>query len=136
MKIRLIERRDRQQWDRLWQGYLDFYEATLSQDRTDLTWERFFDSTHVFKAYVAEIDDVIVGIAFNATLPMPRRLRLFHAPAAGTDAVDLALLPAGAALCNCFGHEAAAPCAPGRRRRRPEGTALDLLGGPPHGFAN
>jgi phosphoglycerate dehydrogenase-like enzyme len=51
--------------------------------------------------------DVIIGIAFNATLPMPRRLRLFHAPAAGTDAVDLALLPASAALCNCFGHEAA-----------------------------
>ena len=51
--------------------------------------------------------DVIIGIAFNATLPSPRRLRLFHAPAAGTDAVDLALLPAGAALCNCFGHEAA-----------------------------
>jgi phosphoglycerate dehydrogenase-like enzyme len=51
--------------------------------------------------------DVIVGIAFNATLPVPRRLRLLHAPAAGTDAVDLALLPASAALCNCFGHEAA-----------------------------
>ena len=51
--------------------------------------------------------DVIVGVAFNATLPTPRRLRLFHAPAAGTDAVDLALLPASAALCNCFGHEAA-----------------------------
>ena len=51
--------------------------------------------------------DVIVGIAFNASLPLPRRLRLFHAPAAGTDAVDLALLPASAALCNCFGHEAA-----------------------------
>ena len=51
--------------------------------------------------------DVIIGIAFNATLPTPRRLRLFHAPAAGTDAVDLALLPASAALCNCFGHEAA-----------------------------
>ena len=63
MKIRLIERGDRQQWDPLWQGYLDFYEATLSQDRTDLTWERFFDSTHVFIAFVAEIDDVIVGIA-------------------------------------------------------------------------
>ena len=51
--------------------------------------------------------DVIIGVAFNATLPTPRRLRLFHAPAAGTDAVDLSLLPAGAALCNCFGHEAA-----------------------------
>ena len=51
--------------------------------------------------------DVIVGVKFNASLPVPQRLRLFHAPAAGTDAVDLALLPAGAALCNCFGHEAA-----------------------------
>ena len=51
--------------------------------------------------------DVIVGVKFNASLPLPRRLRLFHAPAAGTDAVDLALLPATAALCNCFGHEAA-----------------------------
>jgi phosphoglycerate dehydrogenase-like enzyme len=51
--------------------------------------------------------DVIVGVKFNASLPMPQRLRLFHAPAAGTDAVDLALLPASAALCNCFGHEAA-----------------------------
>ena len=51
--------------------------------------------------------DVIVGVKFNASLPVPQRLRLFHAPAAGTDAVDLALLPASAALCNCFGHEAA-----------------------------
>jgi phosphoglycerate dehydrogenase-like enzyme len=51
--------------------------------------------------------DVIVGVKFNASLPLPRQLRLFHAPAAGTDAVDLALLPASAALCNCFGHEAA-----------------------------
>ena len=51
--------------------------------------------------------DMIVGVKFNASLPLPRQLRLFHAPAAGTDAVDLALLPASAALCNCFGHEAA-----------------------------
>ena len=51
--------------------------------------------------------DVIIGVKFNASLPLPRHLSLFHAPAAGTDAVDLALLPASAALCNCFGHEAA-----------------------------
>jgi len=51
--------------------------------------------------------DVIVGVKFDASLPLPRQLRLFHAPAAGTDAVDMALLPATAALCNCFGHEAA-----------------------------
>ena len=51
--------------------------------------------------------DVIIGVKFNASLPLPRHLRLFHAPAAGTDAIDLDLLPASAALCNCFGHEAA-----------------------------
>ena len=51
--------------------------------------------------------DVIIGVKFNASLPLPRHLSLFHAPAAGTDAIDLNLLPASAALCNCFGHEAA-----------------------------
>ena len=51
--------------------------------------------------------DVIIGVKFNASLPLPRHLSLFHAPAAGTDAIDLDLLPASAALCNCFGHEAA-----------------------------
>lgn len=49
--------------------------------------------------------DVIVGIQLNARMPAPQRLRLFHAPSAGTDAIDTALLPAASALCNCFGHE-------------------------------
>ena len=49
--------------------------------------------------------DVIVGIKLDATMPAPRRLRLYQAPAAGTDAIDVSLLPAGSALCNCHGHE-------------------------------
>ena len=52
-----------------------------------------------------ESADVIVGIQLNASLPRPQALRLYHAPAAGTDAIDLALLPAASALCNCHGHE-------------------------------
>lgn len=52
-----------------------------------------------------ETADVIVGIKLNAQLPAPRALRLFHAPAAGTDAVDIGRLPPDATLCNCFGHE-------------------------------
>lgn len=51
--------------------------------------------------------DVIVGVAFNSGLPMPERLSLFHVPGAGYDAVDLTLLPIGATVCNCFGHEQA-----------------------------
>jgi phosphoglycerate dehydrogenase-like enzyme len=49
--------------------------------------------------------DVIVGIKLGDAEPVPERVRLYQAPAAGTDAIDRSRLPAGAALCNCFGHE-------------------------------
>jgi phosphoglycerate dehydrogenase-like enzyme len=52
-----------------------------------------------------ETADVIVGIRLDASLPTPRQLRLYQAPAAGTDAIDLSRLPPGGALCNCHGHE-------------------------------
>lgn len=51
--------------------------------------------------------DVIVGVAFNAAMPRPERLSLFHVPGAGYDAVDLAAVPGSAVVCNCFGHEQA-----------------------------
>lgn len=49
--------------------------------------------------------DVIIGIRLGADEPVPEKLRLYHAPVAGTDAIDRTRLPAGAPLCNCFGHE-------------------------------
>jgi phosphoglycerate dehydrogenase-like enzyme len=51
--------------------------------------------------------DVIIGTRFDATLPPPERLRLFHVAGAGTDAVDFAALPSCVTICNCFGHEQA-----------------------------
>jgi phosphoglycerate dehydrogenase-like enzyme len=52
-----------------------------------------------------ESADVIVGIKLNREMPTPKKAGLFHAPSAGTDAIDTALLPPGVVLCNCFGHE-------------------------------
>jgi phosphoglycerate dehydrogenase-like enzyme len=49
--------------------------------------------------------DIIIGTRFDASLPKPQALRLFHVPGAGYDAVDLDALPAGVTVCNCFGHE-------------------------------
>ena len=49
--------------------------------------------------------DVIVGNRLSPQQPRPTKVRLFHAPAAGTDNIDAKLLPAEAKLCNCFGHE-------------------------------
>jgi phosphoglycerate dehydrogenase-like enzyme len=57
------------------------------------------------KAYAAA--DVVVGTKYDASLPRPECLRLFHVPGAGYDAVDLAALPKSAVVCNCFGHEQA-----------------------------
>jgi phosphoglycerate dehydrogenase-like enzyme len=52
-----------------------------------------------------ESADVVIGIQLNDSMPVPLKARLFHAPAAGTDAVNTALLPAQCTLANCFGHE-------------------------------
>ncbi len=52
-----------------------------------------------------ESADVIIGVKLGATEPVPSGVRLYHAPAAGIDAIDRSRLPPGAALCNCFGHE-------------------------------
>ncbi|MFT3717730.1 2-hydroxyacid dehydrogenase [Pseudorhodoferax sp.] len=49
--------------------------------------------------------EVLIGTRLDASMPRLERLRLYHAPAAGTDMIDTARLPAGAALCNCHGHE-------------------------------
>ncbi|MCT7377935.1 2-hydroxyacid dehydrogenase [Chelativorans salis] len=49
--------------------------------------------------------DVIVGVQLTAAMPVSHSLRLYQVPAAGYDRIDPAALPAGAALCNCFGHE-------------------------------
>lgn len=51
--------------------------------------------------------DAIIGVKFDAGLPRPENLKLFHVPGAGYDAVNLGLLPAQASVCNCFGHEQA-----------------------------
>jgi phosphoglycerate dehydrogenase-like enzyme len=52
-----------------------------------------------------ESADVVIGIKLQEGMPVPHKARLFHAPAAGTDAVNTTMLPAQCTLANCFGHE-------------------------------
>jgi len=49
--------------------------------------------------------DVVVGVRLDVRMPRPEKARLFHAPAAGTDGIDLKCLPDTCTLANCFGHE-------------------------------
>jgi len=51
--------------------------------------------------------DILVSNQWRADFPPAPRLRLVQSVATGIDLVDLAALPAGATVCNAFGHETA-----------------------------
>lgn len=40
LNVRLLTASDREQWQVLWQGYLTFYDTQLSDNVTNLTWQR------------------------------------------------------------------------------------------------
>lgn len=63
--IRPLEPADREAWDPLWQGYLRFYESTLSDDVTDLTWARFFDEAEPMGAIGAFVDGNLIGFCHH-----------------------------------------------------------------------
>jgi GNAT superfamily N-acetyltransferase len=54
---------DREAWEPLWQGYLTFYKTTLASEVTNSTWQRFFDPLERLRAFVAERDGRLIGIA-------------------------------------------------------------------------
>jgi GNAT superfamily N-acetyltransferase len=55
--IRPAVKSDRTQWDPLWQGYLQFYESSLTAAVTDLLWQRIMDSAHEIQCRVAATGD-------------------------------------------------------------------------------
>ena len=79
------------------------FEALIAPEHQVLDLSDALDQAGEREHY--ESADVVIGIKLNADMPQPIKARLFHAPAAGTDAVNTALLPAQCTLANCFGHE-------------------------------
>ncbi len=53
---------DRAAWERLWQGYLTFYEASVPADVTDHTWSRLMEPDGEIHGFVAEADGSPVGL--------------------------------------------------------------------------
>ena len=66
LTVRPIERRDRDQWGALWDGYNAFYgrsgPTALAPEITAMTWARFFDAYEPVHALVAEEDGRLVGL--------------------------------------------------------------------------
>ena len=61
--FRELSESDYEQWRPLWDGYLEFYEHSLSEEQTALTWSRFFDPEFNFHAFVLELGGEVVGFA-------------------------------------------------------------------------
>lgn len=63
LTIRPIERADRPEWGRLWQGYLKFYKTELPDEIYDLSFERMLSGEDgEFRGFLALIGDRPVGL--------------------------------------------------------------------------
>jgi GNAT superfamily N-acetyltransferase len=61
--IRELNEADRNDWDKLWAGYLAFYETVLIPEQTALTWSRLLDPDFEMHSLVVEVDGSLVALA-------------------------------------------------------------------------
>jgi GNAT superfamily N-acetyltransferase len=59
--VRPLQPGDRDAWNPLWQGYLDFYAEALSPAITDLTWSRLLDDAQPLHGLIALEGANVVG---------------------------------------------------------------------------
>ena len=63
VRIRPLRHADGSEWERLWTGYLDFYETKVAPEVYDSTFARLLGTDdHDFNALIAEVDDQSVGL--------------------------------------------------------------------------
>lgn len=69
-EIHALTAADRDAWLPLWQGYLEFYEATLPGEQTDLTWSRLLDPQFpMWGAMATDAEGRAIGLVHWLTHP-------------------------------------------------------------------
>jgi GNAT superfamily N-acetyltransferase len=63
LTVRYVGPQERGAWEPLWRGYLEFYEATLSDDVIATTWKRLHDPAEPIFVLGAYRDGILVGLA-------------------------------------------------------------------------
>lgn len=62
VSIRDVSAEDHAVWLPLWQAYLTFYESTLADEVSAVTWQRFLEPSEPTHAALAWVDDKAVGL--------------------------------------------------------------------------
>jgi len=71
--IRNIEIKDKVEWEKLYQGYADFYKVEITKETLNTVWNWLHDLKHELNGLVYEIDNHIVAIAHYRQMPSPLR---------------------------------------------------------------
>ena len=63
--VRHLEAKDRDHWQPLFQGYLEFYESSLTDQMIETTWQRLLGGEPEFHCGLVAVreDDVPIGLA-------------------------------------------------------------------------
>ena len=69
--IRKLERKDKENWIKLYCGYAKFYKVAMNQEILDTLWEWIHNENHDVNAICYEFTGKIVGIAHYRTMPRP-----------------------------------------------------------------
>lgn len=69
--IRKLEKKDKENWAKLYNGYAAFYKVPMNTDILNTLWDWINDENHVVKGICFELDSKIVGIAHYRTMPRP-----------------------------------------------------------------
>ena len=71
--IRNIEIKDKLEWEKLYQGYANFYKVEITKETLNTVWYWLHDLKHELNGLVYEIDNHIVAIAHYRQMPSPLR---------------------------------------------------------------
>ena len=69
--IRYLEQKDRENWEKLYNGYADFYRVPINTEILDTLWNWLQDDNHIVNGICYELEGEIIGIAHYRTMPRP-----------------------------------------------------------------
>ena len=69
--IRNLEQKDKANWDKLYNGYGDFYKVAINKGVLDTLWGWIHDENHDVNGLCFELEGKIVAIAHYRTMPRP-----------------------------------------------------------------